>query len=139
MSVTQVSVFMQDKVGRLSEICGLLGEAGLNIRGFSIADTAEGYGILNLITQDPERTAEVLGERGFTVSESQVVCVDVPDTPGGLARVLRIFSKAGVNVHNMYATAGTKIVFAVEPVGKALAALKSEGVTTLSDADVATL
>ncbi|HEM46317.1 MAG TPA: ACT domain-containing protein [Alphaproteobacteria bacterium] len=139
MSVTQISVFMQDKVGRLSEICGLLGKAGLNIRGFSIADTAEGYGILNLITGDPERTVEVLKEAGFTVSENQIVCVDVPDEPGGLARVLRIFSGAGINVHNMYATAGTKIAFAVEPVGKALAVLKSEGVATLSDADIATL
>lgn len=139
MTVTQISVFMQDRVGRLSEICGILGEAGLNIRGFSIADTAEGYGILNLIVSDPEAAARVLAERGFTVSENKVLCVDVPDEPGGLAGVLRAFSDEGVNVHNMYATAGTKIAFVVEPVGKALAALAARGIPTLSDADMARL
>ena len=77
----------------MSEVTGLLGEHDVNIRGFSVADTAE-FGILRLVVDDPGKAVEILKEAGFTVREDEVICIDLPDTPGALANALRIVSDA---------------------------------------------
>jgi len=136
MRVRQISVFMEDRVGRLAEITRILGEAGINIRGFDLADTAEGYGIFRIITSDPDKTIEVLRERGFTVSENDVICVDVPDKPGGLSQVLSILSQAGVNVEYVYAIVKSHIVFHVDKMEEAVRALEQEGIRTLRGKEV---
>lgn len=107
LKIKQLSVFMENRPGRLTEICRVLGGAGINIRGFSVADMAE-YGIFRLIVPDPEKAEKVLTAGGFTVNQSDVLCLDVPDRPGGLAGVLEIFSDNGVSVEYMYAIAYTK-------------------------------
>jgi len=136
VNLVEISVFCQDRVGRLAEISGTLGEAGLNIRGFHISDTAEGYGIFRVITQDQDKALEVLTERGFSVSQTEVICVDVPDEPGGIARVLDCLSDADVNVGYLYAIVNSLIVFHVDKPAAAAEALRRAGVRVLTSAEV---
>jgi len=138
LKIKQLSVFMENRPGRLAEICSALGEAGINIRGFSVADMAQ-YGIFRLVVPEPEKAREVLTKSGFTVKESDVLCLDVPDRPGGLAGVLEIFSDSGVSVEYMYAIAYTKIVFGVENLDKAISALQAKGIKLLTKEEVAKL
>ncbi len=86
MKVTQLTVFLENRSGRLAEVAGLLGREGINIRGFSTTEAAE-YGIVRLIVTDPVRARDLLHAAGFTTHFSQVICVRVPDEPGGLEDV----------------------------------------------------
>jgi hypothetical protein len=97
VNVKQLSVFIENKAGRVSEVTDTLGRAGVSIRGFSVSDTVD-YGIIRLVLDDAEKGREVLHEAGFAVKVNEVVCIDLPDVPGGLASVLKIVSDAGVNV-----------------------------------------
>ncbi len=85
MKVEQISIFIENKSGRLAEVTRVLGEAGVNIRALSLADTSD-FGILRLIVDKTDEKAKaVLKEKGFTVSKTEVVAVEVPDRPGGLS------------------------------------------------------
>src|SRR5574340_404407 len=90
--IKQLSVFMENKPGRLTEITEALGKADINIRGFSVADMAD-YGIFRLIVANADKAKKVLDDLGFTARESDVICVNVPDKPGGLAGILKVFSE----------------------------------------------
>jgi hypothetical protein len=98
----QVSIFLENKSGRLLEVCELLGAAELNIRALCIADTSD-FGILRLIVSDPDRALQVLREAGFSVGETKVLAVPLPDRPGGLAGVLAHLQLLDLNVEYMYA------------------------------------
>jgi len=84
------------------EITEILGQNNINIRALSLADTSD-FGILRMIVDNVEKAVTVLKGKGFIVKESYVVVVEVPDKPGGLASVLKVFSKKGINVEYMYA------------------------------------
>lgn len=109
-SISQLAVFIENRAGRLTEICEILGKNNINILGFSIADT-EGYGIFRLIVKNQEKALELLKNSGFTVIEKDVLCVNVPHKPGGLASVLKILSDNNINVEYLYAIANTLIIF----------------------------
>jgi len=134
VSVTQVTVFLENRSGRLAEIADLLGRSGINIRGFSTTEAAE-YGIVRLIVAEPERAREILNGEGFTTHVSQVICVAVPDAPGGLAKVLDELAEQGVSVDYLYSISLQNICFAVHDVERAVELLKDK-VTLLSDEDV---
>ena len=102
MRVEQISVFLENRAGRLAEITRVLGEAGVNIRALSLADTSD-FGILRLIVSDNDKAKEALKKYGFTVGKTSVVAVEVEDKPGGLNRILEILSKENINVEYMYA------------------------------------
>jgi len=102
MKVEQISVFLENRAGRLSEVTRILAEAGINIRALSLADTSD-FGILRLIVSDLEKAKSALKDNGFTVGRTNVVAVEVPDRPGGLHEILEMLSKRGVNVEYMYA------------------------------------
>ena len=136
MLVRQISIFIEDKLGRIAHITESLGESDINIRGFSIADSAEGYGIFHLITSDNEKAEEVLRECGFSISSNDVICVEVPDRPGGLAAVLKIFSKAGLNVEYLYSIVHNLIVFKLNDNHGGVRALQAAGIRTLSENDI---
>ena len=102
MKVEQISIFLENKAGRLAEVTRVLADAGVNIRALSLADTSD-FGILRLIVTDHETAKTKLKENGFTVGRTTVVAVKVPDTPGGLANILELLSTQGVNVEYMYA------------------------------------
>lgn len=136
--VTQLNVFMENKRGRLYEIASTLGKAGINIKGFSVADMAD-FGIFRLIVADPERAREVLKAAGFAVSESRVVVVAVPDEPGGLARVLEVVNEGNVAIEYLYIIAQTKLAFAFEDNERGAALLKAAGIPVLDQEDIARL
>jgi hypothetical protein len=102
MKVEQISIFLENRAGRLSEVTRVLGEGGINIRALSLADTSD-FGILRLILTDHEKAKQILKENGFTVGRTNVVAVEVQDKPGGLHQILDLLSGKGVNVEYMYA------------------------------------
>ena len=102
MKVEQISIFIENKSGRLAEVSGVLGDAGVNIRALSLADTSD-FGILRLIVNDTDKAFKVLREQNFTVSKTEVIGVEVPDSPGGLSSLLQTLDKNNINVEYMYA------------------------------------
>jgi hypothetical protein len=102
MKVEQISIFLENRAGRLTDVTRVLSEAGVNIRALSLADTSD-FGILRLIVTDHERAKETLKKNGFTVGRTSVVAVEVDDRPGGLHRILELLSNSQINVEYMYA------------------------------------
>ena len=102
MKAEQISVFLENKSGRLAEVMRVLGAAQVNIRALSIADTSD-FGILRIIVNDKEKALDVLKANNFTVSKTDVVAVEVPDSPGGLSKILDLLEAQKVNVEYMYA------------------------------------
>lgn len=102
MIAKQVSVFLENKSGRLNEVTRILGEAGVNISAFSIADTSD-FGVLRMIVPDPGKAVEVLRANFFSVQTTPVVLVTSPNKPGSLATLLRILSEEGVFIEYIYA------------------------------------
>jgi len=102
MKVDQLSIFLENRAGRLAEVTRILSEAGVNIRALSLADTSD-FGILRLIVSDFDTAKAKLKEAGFTVGRTTVVAVEIPDKPGGLHNILSMLQDAGINVEYMYA------------------------------------
>ena len=132
MKVEQISIFIENKSGRLAEVSGVLGAAGINIRALSLADTSD-FGILRLIVNDTENAFKVLREKNFTVSKTEVIGVEVPDTPGGLAQILQVLDKNDVNVEYMYAFVersgdNAVIIFRFDNIDEAIKALSSNNI-----------
>lgn len=100
--VKQVSIFLENRAGRLAEVTKLLADNSLNIRALSVADTSD-FGILRLIVNDPDKAIDILKKENYTVSAAEVVAVEVPDQPGGLAKTLALFDQNQINVEYMYA------------------------------------
>jgi len=143
MLVKQLSIFMENRAGRLAEIARLLGDAGVNIRALSLADTSD-FGILRLIVNDVKRAMRILRDSGRTVSLTDVVAVEVPDHPGGLAGVLERLRDANVNVEYMYAfvekaTDNAVVIFRFEDIENALKVLQRAGISVLSAETVSSL
>ncbi len=136
--VQQLSVFIENKSGRVSEVTEVLGAAGVNIRGFSVSDTAD-FGIVRLVVDDTARGLTALKEAGFTVRVDDVICIDLPDVPGGLAGVLRIVAEAGVNIEYVYSLVATYVVLNVPDVDRALRLLRDKPVRLVSHAKIATV
>ena len=134
--VRQISVFIANESGRVSEVTRALGAGGVNIRGFSVSDTAD-YGILRLVVDKPDEANELLRAGGFTVKETEVICIDLPDEPGGLAGVLKIVSDAGVNIEYVYSLIGTYVVLNVADADRALSLLKGRPVRLVSQEEIA--
>jgi len=121
-------------------VTSVLGEAGINIRALSIADTSD-FGILRIIVNDPSQAYTILKEAGFTVSETEVIAVRVQDTPGGLAAVLEQMSNANLNIEYMYAFLGTSeedalVIFKIEDTKKARAAFKEKGIQVIEEQEL---
>jgi hypothetical protein len=104
MNIKQLSIFLENKSGRLTEVTEALASANINISAFSIADTAE-FGVLRMIVNKPEQAERLLKEKGFSVHITEVVGLIVPNEPGGLHRTLQILSSEGISVEYMYAFA----------------------------------
>jgi hypothetical protein len=102
MLIPQLSIFVQDKVGRVGEICALLAARQVNIAGFDIADTTEGFGILHLVVDRPDLALEALQERHIVVKCAPVICVRLENRPGQLARALELLSQAKFSIQYMY-------------------------------------
>lgn len=140
MAVKQLSIFLENKCGRLAEVTRVLGEHGINIRAFSIADTTD-FGVLRLIVNRPHDAYEALKREGFTVSLTDVIAVQIPDRPGGLADVLALIQDAGVNIEYLYAFVGkvsqdALAVFRLENPQVAIKLLEGKGLKLLTEEEV---
>jgi hypothetical protein len=140
MKVEQISVFLENKSGRLAEVMRVLGSANINIRALSIADTSD-FGILRIIVNDKDKALATLKEKDFTVSKTEVVAVEVPDTPGGLSKILDLLDRQGVNVEYMYAfiersSDNAVIIFRFDENDKAITVLQRAGITILDGSKV---
>lgn len=136
MKVKQISVFLENKSGRLASVTQALANNAINIRALSIADTSD-FGILRLIVDQPDKAYEVLKADGFTVSVTDVIGVEMPDEPGGLAKVLSELEKAEINIEYLYAFIGkgkngALVVFRVEHIDTAIEKLLSSGLKVLA-------
>lgn len=143
MKVEQISIFIENKSGRLAEITRILGEAEINIRALSLADTSD-FGILRLIVNDGGKATTVLKEAGFTVNRTEVVAVEVPDRPGGLSAILQALDQEAINVEYMYAFVercggNAVIIFRFDETDKAIAALKSRNFNMLEGSRLYTM
>jgi hypothetical protein len=105
MLVKQISAFVENAKGRLSEITKILADAGVNIRAMSVADTTD-YGVLRMLAPDPQKAYDALHAAGVTARLTDVLVLGLPDEAGGLNRALNVLSDCGVNVEYMYATLG---------------------------------
>jgi hypothetical protein len=136
MKVEQISIFLENRAGRLSEVTQTLANAGINIRALSLADTSD-FGILRLIVSDNEKAKTALKEQGFTVGRTTVVPVEVQDSPGGLHAILDILSGNGINVEYMYAFVqqsgkNAVLIFRFDRTDQAIETLQQHGVTVLT-------
>ena len=104
MIIKQLSIFLENKSGRLTEITEILEKESINISAFSVADTSD-YGILRLIVSNPDKALKILKENSVAVNLTEVIGIVVPHEPGGLAKALRILSDENVSVEYMYAFA----------------------------------
>jgi hypothetical protein len=140
MLVKQISVFLENKSGRLAEVTRTLRARGIDIRALYIADTSE-YGILRMIVDKPELAQEALSGGGFTVSATSVIAIAIPDRPGMLDSALESLSNSGISVDYLYAFVGRSsadaiVVIRVENPEQALANLEHSGIRVLSSKEV---
>lgn len=143
MKIKQLSVFLENKRGRLYEALKALAEAGINIRALSIADTSE-FGILRLIVTDPEKAKEILEKNEFTVKLTNVIAIAVKDKPGGLAESLKYLYDSNINIEYIYAfveKSGEKavVVLRTENLDKTISILQEKDVKLLTWDDVLAL
>lgn len=130
MRAEQISIFLENKAGRLAEVTATLRDANVNIRALSLADTTD-FGILRLIVNDNQKAEKVLKDEGFTVGKTDVIAVEVDDNPGGLNQVLDPLTREGINVEYMYAFANPHgknaiMIFRFDNIDKAIEILSPE-------------
>ena len=140
MAVKQISIFVENKEGRIKKAIDTLARANINIRALSIADTSK-YGILRLIVSDNEKAIEALEKDGFIVKENEVIILAVPDEPNGLNSTLSVFDEKGINLEYLYAFVSSKtdeaiVVMRLENMEKAIEALNESNVRILDENDI---
>src|SRR5512140_3255176 len=138
MKIRQLSLFLENRPGQLRLPCRILGDAGIQVLTMSLADTQQ-FGILRLVVKDAERAKKVLEAQGVVVNVTELLAVDVPDRPGGLASVLEGFEKADLSVEYMYPFArGAKatLLFRVEDPDRAEKVLAQSGVKLVPAAEL---
>jgi hypothetical protein len=136
MQVEQISVFLENRAGRLAEVSAILAEAEVNIRALSLADTSD-FGVLRLIVDNNEKAIETLKKSGFTVGKTDVVAVEVEDRPGGLHKILDVLFKSGTNVEYMYAFVqqsgnNAVMIFRFDQTEKAMNVLAENNIRTIN-------
>ena len=133
MSVKQISVSLENVPGKLLDVSQLLGVEGINIRAFSVADTSD-ISTVRFVADDPEKTINVLRSHGYSVKESDVIAVEVPDHPGGLQAILKPLKRANINVIYLYPYLGKGdsgqaiVIVGVNKTEEALEVLKANWV-----------
>lgn len=140
MAIKQLSVFVENKEGKLREITDILAKAGIDIRALSIADTSE-FGILRLIVRDPQKAKALLEKNGFVATINDVVGVEINDRPGGLAEIVRLFAERDINMEYMYAFLTRTenkayLVVRVDDASEVENLLESEKIRILTPADI---
>lgn len=136
----QISVFVENKTGRLASVMKILGDNKIDVRALTIADTTD-FGIVRLVVKDAEGTLKILKENGCTATVTKLAAFTVPDSAGGLYSVIEAFDTAGINVEYCYSLMTNKqgeadIVVRVEDYDKAAELLTSKGIRLISEDDI---
>ena len=134
MEIYQVSVFLENQAGKLSEVTNLLAENGIDLRAINIAESSD-YGVLRVITSDTQKTLEILKSQGFIVNCTAVLGVSVPDRPGGLAHLLRQLAEENFDVEYMYSVFGQAnglayMILRVDNIEEVRKSLENDGIHT---------
>ena len=141
MSVRQISVFLENKAGRLADVTKVLGAHDVDINALSIADTTH-FGILRLIVNKPDLAETVLRENGYTVSASPVLAIAIEDVPGALAAALDALTAGCIGLDYIYAFVGKQnlqkalVILKVEDITHASEVLRQRGIQVLTDDEV---
>ena len=125
MIVRQLSVFLENKPGRLCAATDALAREGINLSALTLADTSE-FGILRLLVDQPDRAKEILTESGVTVRLTDVLAVAMDDAPGGAVGILHLLSEAGLNIEYMYACVG-------RASGKAIMVIRTDDIASAAN------
>jgi hypothetical protein len=126
MLIKQLSIFLENKRGRFTEVANILGDAGINMTAFTVAENSD-FGILRLIVSDPEKAKAILKEHRYAVSVTDVVCLQCPNEPGALGKAMNIIARAGIFIEYMYAFstgAGALVMIRPDDLEKCVEVLK---------------
>ncbi|TFG49155.1 MAG: ACT domain-containing protein [Candidatus Brocadiia bacterium] len=140
MKITQISVFLENRKGRLCEVCTLLGANNINIRALTIAET-ETFGVLRIVVDKSDEALKILKANNFAANITDVVAVEVSDKPGGLASILKLFADNGVNIEYMYGfvekfSDKALLVFRFENTDVAQKILSGKGVKVVTEEEI---
>jgi len=140
MKIRQISVFLENRKGRLYSLCCLLGEKGINIRALNIAETTD-FGIIRMVVDKTDEAYTLLKENSFVASIAETVAVEVEDKPGGLAEVLKVISESDVNVEYMYGFLEKRsdkamLVFRFDDVDNAVKLMQEKGISVVSSSEI---
>ncbi|MBT7260298.1 MAG: ACT domain-containing protein [Desulfobacula sp.] len=143
MFVEQISIFIENKEGRLAEVTGILRDANVNIRALSLADTTD-FGVFRLIVNDNDKAEKALKKEGFKVGKTQVLAVEVMDEPGGLNEILDPFLENEINLEYMYAFANPKgknaiMIFRFDDLDRALKILSEKNIKVFTRQELSNL
>ena len=140
MSITQISIFLENRAGQLSEITKILSENSIDLKALNIAETAD-YGILRIISDDSDKAAKLLRDNGFIVTETPVAAAAVPNKAGGLNDLLNIISNEEIDIEYMYSVFGQKdglayMIFKVNDVEAFISVLEKYFITVADNSDL---
>jgi hypothetical protein len=143
MKITQISIFLENKQGRIAEVCALMGDNSINIRALTIAENKE-FGILRIVVDKPEEAVRVLKKHNLVAQMTDIVALEVDDTPGGLAKILKLFADHNLNVEYMYGFVEKRsdralMVFRFDDPDKAIQTLQEKGLHILGKKDIGCL
>jgi len=143
MKITQISVFLENKQGRLFDACSLLGSKDISIRALTIAES-EDFGVLRIVVDKPSLAVEALKKAGFVATFTDIVAVEVPDEPGGLSRVLKVFCDNSVNVEYMYGfverfSEKALLVFRFDDPDQAIKVLRENSINVIGKQEIENL
>jgi hypothetical protein len=140
MKLTQISVFLENRKGRLYDVCSLLGKNNINIRALTIAET-ETFGVLRIVVDKSDLAIQTLRKNSFVANLTDVVAIEVGDKPGGLAEILKVFADDDINVEYMYGfvekfSDNALLVFRFEDTDKATKILADKGVKVVTRREI---
>lgn len=138
MLIKQLSVFLENKKGRFTEVARILGEAGVNMSSFTVSENSD-FGILRLIVSDTDKAIEALRANLYAVSVTDVVCLYCPNRPGALAKAMDIITRAGIFIEYMYAFAqvdSAHVIIRPDDTGRCVEVLRENQLTLLAASDL---
>ena len=138
MLIKQLSIFLENKKGRFTEVTTILGESGINMTAFTVAENSD-FGIVRLIVSDPEKARNTLRENKYAVSITDVICLYTSNEPGALSKVMKIITKADISIEYMYAFSfgkGAVVVIRPDNLEKTLSVLTDNKVELLASSEL---
>jgi hypothetical protein len=138
MLIKQLSIFLENKKGRFTEVAGILGAAGINMSAFTVSESSD-FGILRLIVSDTDKAIRILREKLYAVSITEVVCLHCPNQPGALAKAMEIITQAGIFIEYMYAFAqgeSAHVIIRPDEIEKCVEVLQANKLTLIAASDL---